>query len=186
MKTPFEISVTSSEAGPLAIKLIDCLSRIDKKFFTQNSLIISIQIKINLTHFCSFPTKIAYYFIICKYFLYPFVDRLQIYQNTLPLEYGSSQLRGQIQSINATCFHNIGKDSSSRHDETKSSGQTDASLKHHPKIKCSITVEGLDNLLTLFNIQIPRVKVPVHTVPLQALAGIGRYALVGSAACVQF
>ena len=56
---------------------------------------------------------------------------------------------------------------------------------HHPKIKCSITVEGLDNLLTLFNIQILRVKVPVHTVPLQTLAGIGRYALAGSAACVQ-
>ena len=35
---------------------------------------------------------------------------------------------------------------------------------HHPKIKCSITVEGLDNLLTLFNIQILRVKVPVHTI----------------------
>ena len=57
---------------------------------------------------------------------------------------------------------------------------------HHPKIKCSITVEGLDNLLTLFNIQILRVKVPVHTVPLQTLAGIGRYALAGSAARVQF
>ena len=56
--TPSATSVTSSEDGPLPTKLNSCLSRMERKFFTQKSRIISKY----FVYYCNFATIIQIIF----------------------------------------------------------------------------------------------------------------------------